>query len=117
LLVNEDVGAELASVCTVQPWDRAQESTHVVVGDFRDGLSYLALDAAFRAVRAGAQLLALQKSRYFRTADGVHLDTGAVVAAIGYAAQTPARVLGKIVESWGDLGFVVRDQLTSGEPG
>lgn len=95
LLVNDDVGAELAPVCTVQPWDRAQDATHVVVGDFRDRLSYVALDAAFRAVRAGAQLLALQKGRYFRAADGVHLDTGAVVAAIEYAAQTPSRLLGK----------------------
>jgi ribonucleotide monophosphatase NagD (HAD superfamily) len=95
LLVNDQVGGELASACAVQPWERAEDATHVVIGDFRDGLSYVALDAAFRAVRAGAQLLALQMGRYFRAADGVHLDTGAVVAAVEYAADVPARVLGK----------------------
>jgi HAD superfamily hydrolase (TIGR01458 family) len=70
-------------------------ATHVVVGDCRETLSYPALDAAFQAVRAGAELLALQAGRYFRAADGDHLDTGAVVAAIEYAAARPARLLGK----------------------
>jgi ribonucleotide monophosphatase NagD (HAD superfamily) len=53
------------------------------------------LDAAFRAVRGGAVLLALQASRYFRAQDGPHLDTGAVVAAVEYAAKAKATVLGK----------------------
>ncbi|MCZ0975093.1 HAD-IA family hydrolase [Streptomyces albulus] len=43
----------------------------------------------------GAELLALQRGRYFKRADGDHLDTGAVVAAVEYAAGTTAQVLGK----------------------
>jgi ribonucleotide monophosphatase NagD (HAD superfamily) len=69
--------------------------THVVVGDCADRLGYPMLDAAFRAVRGGAELLALQRGRYYRGSDGDHLDTGAVVAAIEYAAETTARLLGK----------------------
>lgn len=69
--------------------------THVLIGDCRDVLDYPALDGAFRAVREGAELLALQRGRYFKRADGDHLDTGAVVAAVEYAAGTTARVLGK----------------------
>jgi HAD superfamily hydrolase (TIGR01458 family) len=69
--------------------------THVLVGDCRDTLDYPALDAAFRAVRAGAELLALQRGRYFKREDGDHLDTGGVVAALEYAAGVGARVLGK----------------------
>jgi HAD superfamily hydrolase (TIGR01458 family) len=69
--------------------------THVVVGDCRDVLDYPRLDAAFRAVRAGAELLALQRGRYFKRADGDHVDTGAVVAGLEYATGVPARVLGK----------------------
>lgn len=69
--------------------------THVLIGDCRDVLDYPALDGAFRAVRDGAELLALQRGRYFKRADGDHLDTGAVVAAVEYAAGTTARVLGK----------------------
>ncbi|MFD6756887.1 HAD hydrolase-like protein [Micromonospora gifhornensis] len=69
--------------------------THVLIGDCRETLDYPALDAAFRAVRGGAELPALQRGRYFKRADGDHIDTGAVVAAIEYACGVTARVLGK----------------------
>jgi len=69
--------------------------THVVVGDARDTLGYPLLDAAFRALRAGAQLIALQRGRYFKRADGDHLDTGAIVAALEYASGSTAVLLGK----------------------
>lgn len=69
--------------------------THVLVGDCREVLDYPRLDAAFRAVRDGAELLALQRGRYFRRDDGDHVDTGAVVAGLEYAAGVTARVLGK----------------------
>ena len=67
----------------------------VVVGDCRDGLSYERLNGAFRALRAGARLIALQRGRYFYDAAGVNLDTGAIVAALEYAAETTAVVAGK----------------------
>lgn len=69
--------------------------THVLVGDCADTLDYSRLDEAFRALRSGAGLVALQRGRYFKGADGDHLDTGAVVAALEYAAGLQARVLGK----------------------
>jgi HAD superfamily hydrolase (TIGR01458 family) len=69
--------------------------SHVLLGDCRDVLDYPRLDAAFRAVRAGAELLALQRGRYFKRADGDHVDTGAVVAGLEYATGVAARVLGK----------------------
>ncbi|MFB4424353.1 HAD-IIA family hydrolase [Streptomyces sp. QL37] len=69
--------------------------SHVLIGDCRDTLDYAALDGAFRAVRGGARLIALQTGRYFKRADGDHLDTGAVVAAVTYASGAEARVLGK----------------------
>ncbi len=69
--------------------------THVIAGDARDTLSYPLLDGAFRALRAGAQLIALQRGRYFKRADGDHIDTGAIVAALEYASGSTAIVLGK----------------------
>ncbi|GIJ26337.1 hydrolase [Micromonospora qiuiae] len=74
--------------------------THVLVGDCRETLNYAALDEAFRAVRGGAELLALQRGRYFKRVDGDHIDTGAVVAAIEYASGVTARVLGKPAEDF-----------------
>jgi HAD superfamily hydrolase (TIGR01458 family) len=75
--------------------DRSAPHTHVLVGDCRDVLDYPVLDGAFRALRAGAELVALQRGRYFRRDDGDHLDTGAIVAALEYSAGVEAKVLGK----------------------
>lgn len=83
-----------------------REPTHVLVGGCRDVLDSDLLDAAFRAVRGGAELVALQRGRYYRRADGEHVDTGAVVAALEYATGTRARVLGK--PSAGFFGMAAR---------
>jgi HAD superfamily hydrolase (TIGR01458 family) len=99
-LVSDTVLEELSDACASVRYEEADRASHVVIGDFRDGLSYSALDAAFRAVRGGATLLALQAGRYFRAQDGPHLDTGAVVAAVEYAAEVKARVLGKPSEEF-----------------
>ncbi|WP_405586245.1 HAD-IIA family hydrolase [Streptomyces sp. NBC_01092] len=88
-MVSRELSAALPTLADEPPY------THVLIGDCRDTLDYAALDSAFRAVRDGAELLALQTGRYFKRADGDHLDTGAVVAAVEYASGARARVLGK----------------------
>ncbi len=80
---------------SLEPLATAGPPTHVLVGDCRDILSYDLLDQAFRAARDGAELIALQRGRYFLRTDGEHIDTGAIVAALEYAARVQARVLGK----------------------
>ena len=67
----------------------------VVVGDLGKGWSFERLDAAFRALMEGAALVALQKNRYWMTADGLSLDAGPFVAALEFAARTTATVVGK----------------------
>ncbi|MEV4642816.1 HAD hydrolase-like protein [Actinoplanes sp. NPDC049548] len=91
LLANDRVRGDLAPYCATD----GDRITHVVIGDCHEELTYGLLDAAFRAVRAGAELIALQLGRYSRGVDGDHLDTGAIVAAVEYAAETRARLLGK----------------------
>jgi len=71
------------------------DPTHVLVGDVHDVLDYPALDAAFRAVLGGAELLALQHGRWFLRDGRPALDTGSVVAAIEHGAEVTARTLGK----------------------
>lgn len=67
----------------------------VVVGDCREGFTYERLNAAFRALRDGAELLALQKGRWFVSPDGPSLDTGAFVSALEWGANREAHVVGK----------------------
>ena len=68
---------------------------YVLVGDLGEGFTYDRLNAAFRLLVDGAQLLALQKNRYWRREDGLALDAGPFVAALEYASGVSATVVGK----------------------
>jgi len=68
---------------------------YVVVGDCREGFTYARLNAALRHLHNGAELVALQKGRYFPTPEGPALDTGAFVAALEYGSGKQAYVIGK----------------------
>ena len=67
----------------------------VVVGDLGPAWTYDRLTQAFRQLLNGARLVAIQKSRYWKTADGLSLDAGPFVAALEYATGTEAVVVGK----------------------
>ncbi|MBV8527670.1 MAG: HAD-IA family hydrolase [Candidatus Dormibacteraeota bacterium] len=69
--------------------------THVIVADPSYGAGYAELDAAFRAIREGAQLVAMQLGRWVQRDSGVHLDTGGWVRLLEYAAEVDALLLGK----------------------
>jgi len=69
--------------------------THVLAADPSYGAAYDDLDAAFRAVRDGAELWATQVNRVAVRDDGEHLDTGGWVRLLEYATGATARVLGK----------------------
>ena len=88
--------------------------THVVVGDLSERLSYGLMDEAFRAVRSGAALIALQKGRFFLVDGTAHLDTGAFVAALEYSAGVEALVVGKPSTSF--LELAVASTGTAPEP-
>jgi len=72
-----------------------EPATHVLVADPSYGATYDDLDTAFRALRAGAELVATQVNRIARRDDGEHLDTGGWVRLLEYATGQTARVLGK----------------------
>jgi HAD superfamily hydrolase (TIGR01458 family) len=69
--------------------------THVVIGAVSRILTWELMDKAFRALQSGAELIALQRGRYSKHHDGNHIDTGAFVTALEYAAGVNARVMGK----------------------
>jgi HAD superfamily hydrolase (TIGR01458 family) len=57
--------------------------------------SYMNLARAFAELQAGAELYCLHKNRWWQTARGPLLDSGAFVAGLEYADQIEATVLGK----------------------
>lgn len=67
----------------------------VLMGDLGENFTYVRLDAAFRHLMGGAELVALQKNRYWEKVDGLSLDAGPFVAALEYASGKVATVIGK----------------------
>lgn len=67
----------------------------VVLGDLGVEMTYERLNKAFRLLLEGAELLALARNRYWRSAEGLMLDTGPFVAALEHAAGTEATLVGK----------------------
>jgi len=67
----------------------------VLVGDIGDDLTYAALNRAFRFLLDGAAFITLARNRYFRGTDGLCLDVGSFVAALEYATQREAVLIGK----------------------
>ena len=90
LLMTDEVKAEFSEL---------EESEHepdaVIVGDLGERFAYDVLNRAFRHLLAGAELIALQKNRYWLREDGLCLDVGPFVAALEYAAACEAHVVGK----------------------
>jgi HAD superfamily hydrolase (TIGR01458 family) len=73
----------------------ADKPEAVVVGDMGTDFTFEGLNKAFRAVKSGAELVALQKNRFWQTKDGLAMDTGAFAAALEYATETEAALIGK----------------------
>jgi len=91
LVMNEEVKEDFAELVE----DDGAHAEAVIVGDLGEAFGYDVLNRAFRAVIAGAELIALQKNRYWLRADGLALDVGPFVAALEYATRSEALVVGK----------------------
>jgi HAD superfamily hydrolase (TIGR01458 family) len=89
-LVDESLLEDLGGITLTE-----YHPDHVLIGDLGEGFTYARLNAAFRCLMGGADLIALQRNRYWRTDDGLALDAGPFVAALEYASGKSATVLGK----------------------
>jgi HAD superfamily hydrolase (TIGR01458 family) len=90
LIMNDAVKADFEGL------EEADERVDaVIMGDLGEQFGFAILNRAFGLVMDGAELIALQKNRFWLTADGLSLDAGPFVAAIEYASGTQAFVVGK----------------------
>jgi HAD superfamily hydrolase (TIGR01458 family) len=104
LVMNDEVKRDFAEL-----QETASDADAVIVGDLGPAFGYDVLNHAFRQVMDGAELIALQKNRYWLRADGLSLDVGPFVAALEFATGTEAYVVGKparafFAEVLADLG-------------
>jgi HAD superfamily hydrolase (TIGR01458 family) len=92
-LTTEEVAGEIAAGSGVIRDSGSPES--VVVGDAGNRFTYDRLNEAFRHLIAGAELVALEKDRYWMGADGLMLSAGPFVTALEFATGREAMVMGK----------------------
>lgn len=83
----------------------------VVIGGAEELLSYEAMNHAFRMLMDGAALLAMHTNLYWRTKEGLQLDSGPFVHALELATGKRAIVLGKP-----DRAFFEQALLSIGVP-
>jgi HAD superfamily hydrolase (TIGR01458 family) len=115
LIMNEDVKADFADLREVEEGPDA-----VIMGDLGEAFGFPILNRAFRMVMDGAELIALQKNRFWLTGEGLSLDAGPFVAAIEYASGTEAYVVGKPAPAFysgvlGDLGVGPEETVMVGD--
>lgn len=92
-LTTEEVAREIAAGSGVIGDKGSPES--VVVGDAGDRFTYDRLNEVFRYLLSGAELVALEKDRYWMGAGGLMLSAGPYVTALEFATGKEARVMGK----------------------
>jgi len=90
LLLTEDAQKDFTGFEVTQ-----RQPEVVVVGDLGAQFTFDVLNSAFLSVKAGARLIALQKGRYWQKKNGLAMDAGAFVAALEYATETAAELIGK----------------------
>jgi HAD superfamily hydrolase (TIGR01458 family) len=91
LLVTDDLGEDFQEAGIVHNGD----ASTVVVGDAGDRFTYASMNAAFRSLMQGGELIALEKDRYWKDVDGLSLSAGPFVTALEFSTRCTAVVMGK----------------------
>jgi HAD superfamily hydrolase (TIGR01458 family) len=92
LLTTGDVDQDFAGAGAR---DSPGKTDYVIIGDAGDALTYSSLNRAFRLLMAGAELIALEKDRYWMDRDGLSLSAGPFISALEFATGKQAMVMGK----------------------
>ena len=93
LLTTDEVAGEIMAAAGIV--QHAATAETVIVGDAGEKFTYGSLNEAFRRLLEGAELVALEKDRYWMGEDGMMLSAGPFVKALEYAGGREAVVMGK----------------------
>jgi HAD superfamily hydrolase (TIGR01458 family) len=92
-LCRPELAEDLSPFCELV---EAAPAEYVLVADMGSQHTLARMDEALRALLAGASLVGMERNRFYRLADGYHLDSGPFLAALEFAAGKPAQaVFGK----------------------
>ena len=91
LLVTDDLKEDFQEAGIIHD----DHAALVVVGDAGDRFTYSSMNAAFRSLMQGGELIALEKDRYWKDVDGLSLSAGPFVTALEFSTGCTAVVMGK----------------------
>ncbi|HUH78556.1 MAG TPA: TIGR01458 family HAD-type hydrolase [Methanoregula sp.] len=116
-LIAGDAGCDLDQA---RPGPALEGADFVVIGDAGEKITYGSMNTAFRYVIGGAEIIALEKDRYWMAADGLSLSAGPFAAALEYATGKTATVVGKPSEEFfrlalDDMGLTPPDVIMVGD--
>ncbi len=121
ILVAPDALAEFRRAgVTLAPPDAVDRAEVVVIGGAGPHFRYDRLNAAFRALLAGAELVAVHRNTSWMTESGLSLDSGPFIAALEQATGATAALVGKPAapffdEAIGHLGISTDRLLMVGD--
>lgn len=95
LLAEAGAHAEAAESGGLRVVETAAEADVVCLGGPDDSITYTRLQEAFRALLDGAPFVAMQRNRWWPTAEGPGLDAGCFVRGLEYSSGRRATVIGK----------------------
>jgi HAD superfamily hydrolase (TIGR01458 family) len=95
LLNSGDIADDLQGIILTE-----QDPDIVLTGGAGPEFDYSTLNRAFGHLQRGAELFAMHANLFWRTADGLELDTGAFLLGLERAADVRATILGKPAEAF-----------------
>ncbi|MER5183553.1 HAD-IIA family hydrolase [Streptomyces sp. NPDC002896] len=93
LLNSGDIREDLVGVTLIDDDDTVPDV--VVVGGAGPEFDHASLNRVFGHLQRGARLVAMHRNLYWRTDQGLQLDTGAYLLGLEQAARTEAEITGK----------------------
>jgi HAD superfamily hydrolase (TIGR01458 family) len=102
LLTTGDVYRDFERVCFC---DTSSMADFVIIGDAGDKLTYDSMNNAFRHLMNGADLIALEKDRYWMAPGGLCLSAGPFVQALEFATGKTATIVGKPSKTFFELAL------------
>lgn len=87
-------------------WNPGEDrADYVVIGDAGENMTYDNLTRAFRLINKGAEIIALEKDRYWMAPGGLMLSAGPFIVALEYATGKSATVIGKPSRRFFDMAL------------
>ena len=81
------------------------EVDYVIIGDASENFKYNKINQAFRLILEGADIIALEKDKYWMGSDGYMLSAGPFVVGLEYATGKEAMVMGKPANTLFEMGL------------